>query len=305
MEIFFSKIKELRPLLSDSSCKTYGNILKNVFYDLNPKETPADYTFFLNNIDRVLEHLANTKPSIRKTYLSGLVVISQEDIEVQKRYRELMMKDSAEHTAFQKTHKMSEKERENWITWKEVEETLDKLKKQFNYVLKEKNPSKEELYNLQKVVILSCYVLIPPRRSLDYTCMKSSNSNFDPEKDNYYLKGNFFFNNYKTSKYLGLQFQKVGKTLETLLKKWMNLHNSEFLFTEIDGKPFNSGTWTKVLNSIFKKNISVNQLRHIYITEKCHPMIEKLKETALSMGHSTTMQEQYVKIVDEMLTETN
>jgi len=297
METFYNKIQQLRPLLSASSTKTYSNILKNVFYDLNSKETPLDFMFFINNQDRILEHLKNTKPSIRKTYLSALVVISQENLEVQKHYRTMMMSDSAEHAAFQKTHKMSDKERENWITWNEVEGTLDKLKKMYNYVLKEKNPTKDELYNLQKIVILSCYVLIPPRRSLDYTCMKSSN--FDPEKDNYYLKGNFFFNNYKTSKYLGLQFQKVGKTLETILKKWINIHNSEFLFTDLEGKPFNSGTWTKVLNSIFKKNISVNQLRHIYITEKCNPMIEKLKETASAMGHSTNIQEQYVKIVDE------
>ena len=108
MEIFFSKIKELRPSLSDSSCKTYGNILKNVFYDLNTKETPADYKYFIDNIERVLEYLINTKTSVRKTYLSALIVISQENLDIQKKYRELMKKDSTEHRALRKTLKMSE-----------------------------------------------------------------------------------------------------------------------------------------------------------------------------------------------------
>ena len=69
----------------------------------------------------------------------------------------------------------------------------------------------------------------------------------------------------------------------------------------MDGKPFDGGGWTKVLNSIFKKNISVNQLRHIYITEKCNPMIVKLQETANDMAHSTNMQQQYVKIIEPII----
>ena len=300
MDSFTAKIKELRPALATSSIKTYNNILKNIFYDLNNKDVETNYIYFIENIDAILFHLDKIKPSIRKTYLSALVVISQENIEIQRRYRELMMKDSSEYNAIQKTHIMTDSQKENWISWKEVEDTLGKLKKQYNYLFKEKNPSKEDLYNLQKYIILSVYVLIPPRRALDYTCMKTC-LKFDTKTDNYYLKGNFFFNNYKTSKFLGLQYIKVPKQLETLLKNWISLHNNEYLFTQMDGKPFDGGGWTKVLNSIFKKNISVNQLRHIYITEKCNPMIVKLQETANDMAHSTNMQQQYVKIIEPII----
>jgi hypothetical protein len=41
--------------------------------------------------------------------------------------------------------------------------------------------------------------------------------------------------------------------------------------------------------------ISVNMLRHIYISEKSAPLIDKLKETAEAMAHSTGMQGLYVK----------
>jgi hypothetical protein len=120
--------------------------------------------------------------------------------------------------------------------------------------------------------------------------------NFDPEKDNYYLKGNLFFNKYKTAKFTGLQAEKCPKALESLLTKWIKFQEGDLMFTDYYGKEFSSSQMTKTLNSIFKpKNISVNQLRHIFITEKCAPLIKKLEETASSMAHTTNMQKLYVK----------
>ena len=44
---------------------------------------------------------------------------------------------------------------------------------------------------------------VVPRRSMDYTELKIRN--YNPHTDNYYKKGKFYFNVYKTSKDYGLQ----------------------------------------------------------------------------------------------------
>jgi hypothetical protein len=68
------------------------------------------------------------------------------------------------------------------------------------------------------------------------------------------------------------------------------------LFANSDDKEIAGSGMTKILNNIFKpKLISVNMLRHIYITEKSAPLIDKLKEIAEAMAHSTGMQGLYVK----------
>jgi hypothetical protein len=67
------------------------------------------------------------------------------------------------------------------------------------------------------------------------------------------------------------------------------------MFQNYYGKELTSAEITKTLNSIFKKQIGVNQLRHIYITEKSAPLMKELEDTAIAMGHSTAQAKLYVK----------
>jgi hypothetical protein len=116
------------------------------------------------------------------------------------------------------------------------------------------------------------------------------------DKDNYYEKGTFHFRQYKTAKFLGLQIEKVPLTLSALLRKWISFSDkSDYLFFDYYGKAFTSSGLTKVLNSIFGKNISVNMLRHIYISEKSAPLMKELEKTAEEMGHSSAQAKLYVK----------
>jgi len=281
-------IKEQRPKLSESSVKTYSNILRNLYRDL--WKTEFHYKPLIKEQEVVLDHLKNVKFSIRKTILSALVCIS--DGVVQNKYRKLMIEDASRYNALQRENKMTDIQKENWVKWKEILETLDKLKTKYYYIFKEKKVSPEDRLNLQKYIILSCYTSIPPRRSQDFCLMKMKDYT---EKDNYYSKGKFYFKIYKTAKFSGEQVEKVPKSLEILLRKWNTLHDSPYLFTDYYNQPLTSSGMTKILNSVFDKNISVNQLRHIYITEKMGPMIEELKNTAEAMGHSVNQQKLYVK----------
>ncbi len=290
MEDCIKHIKSCRPNLSESSIKTYCNVLRNLYRDIWTED--FDYTKFIKEQPKVLKQLENVKFNVRKTILSALVVISEKKI--QQTYRDMMVADAHQYNALQKTNKMTDAQRENWMSWEQIEEYLAKLKSKFYYIFKEAKPTKEEILNLQKYVILACYVLMPPRRCQDYAEMKTKA--FDVNKDNFYSKGHFFFNKYKTAKFSGKQIEKLPKAFEMLLSKWVKFHDNEYLFTDYYDKPLTSSGMTKILNSIFKpRNISVNQLRHIYITEKSAPLMKQLEDTAKAMGHSTEQAKLYVK----------
>ena len=290
MEKCIKHIKETRPHLSDSSIRTYTNILKNIYRDLQG-DKEFDYHYFTDEHTKVMEHLEKVKFNVRKTMLSALVAIS--DGAVQNAYRNQMIADAHQYNALQKQNTMTDSQRENWISWKEIEEVLEKLKKKTEYIWKEAKPSREEMLHLQKYIILCCYVLLPPRRAMDFCKMKVKN--FDKAKDNFYEKSHFYFRQYKTAKFTGLQIEKVSKVMEMLMRKWIPFHDEDLLFSDYMGEEITSSGMTKILNSIFAKNISVNQLRHIYITEKSAPLMKQLEETAQAMGHSTEQAKLYVK----------
>jgi len=290
MEDCAKHIKHCRPKLSESSTKTYCNILRNLYRDL--WDTEFHYEPLIKEQEKVMKHLEGVKYNVRKTILSALVAIS--DGKVQAKYRDLMIEDARKYNSLQKENKMTDVQKENWITWKEVEEHVANLKKKFYYVFKESKPTRDDILNLQKYVMACCYTMIPPRRSMDFTKMMCRS--YDKTKDNFYEKGTFVFHQYKTAKFSGMQMEKVPQTLKSLLDKWIKFIDNDHLFSDYYGKELTSAGISKILNSCFgKKQISVNQLRHIYITEKSAPLMKELEKTAEAMGHSTSTQKLYVK----------
>jgi len=272
--------------------KTYANILSNLHKVLFKKD--LEVSNFIKYQDLIMEHLDSIKYNVRKTILSALVCISEGKANVQKKYRDQMLKDANVYNAEQKTNTMTAEQKESWIDWDSVIEHMNKLKKKYFYVFKESKPCTADILNLQKYVILSCYVLIPPRRCLAYCEMKCKG--FDREKDNFFDKGSFTFQIYKTAKFLGKQVEKLPMTLASLIRKWISFRPEQtFLFVDHSGNKLTSNGMTKILNSIFGKNVSVNQLRHTYITEKMGPLIKKLEDVADDMGHSPSQQKLYVK----------
>lgn len=288
-------IKTNRPKLSESSIKTYVNCLKNLFKDVFPSKE-FDFNMFFTDYDKVLDHLKKIKFNVRKTILSALVVVSQNKEKIVNAYRAQMMEDAEKYNAIEKENKMTDTQKEAWISWAEILEILEKLKNKYYYILKLKDPSKEDLLDLQKYVILSVYTQIPPRRSQDYCLMKTGK--FNALEDNYYYKGEFVFRKFKTAKFVpgGVQSEKVPKSLQSLLNKWVKIHKQDYLFTDYYGKPLTSSGMSKILNGIFKKNISVNMLRHIYITDNLGDQIKDLEKKAEQMGHTPAQQKLYIKL---------
>jgi len=284
------KIRHNRPNLGASSVKTYVSILSNLHKNL--KASNEDLDWFSKEEKDIMEFLSEKPAQTRKSVLSALFVLTGNDA-----YRELMLKDCNVVNQQYKEQKKSTKETENWISTEQIEEIyhglLDKVNAMFKRNLVSDYPT---IMSFWLVALLGGVAGIPPRRSMDYGQMKIRN--YDIKTDNYYKAGKFYFNRYKTADKYGLQSIDIPKDLQLLLKKWikMNSENDYLLFSS-NKQPLSSPQINRILNKVFDKHISVDMLRHIYLTHKYKdvPALADMEKTAQEMGHSTAQAMLYVK----------
>jgi len=291
-------LKNKRPNLSAGSLATYKSILSNLYSRLNNGEKKdIDVSFFSRNYKEILDHLKDVDPVKRKTTLSALVVVCDDD--VCKYYREPMMEDIKHAKSISIEQKMTEKQATNWITQEQVREKFDSLYDALKVKLTQKKIEPKTLTDFSDLLLLALTsgIYIPPRRSLDWTEMKVKG--YDKKKDNYIMKGKFYFNRYKTDQTYGLEVIDIPAELQTLLKKYISYlpSSQEYLFVNNKGAKINSVKVALTLNKIFGKNVSINALRHSYITEKYKgiPALKDMMLTAQRMGHSLEMALEYIK----------
>ena len=300
-------IKKNRPHLKANSIATYRNAIKKVYKLCDfPSGVDATYSLLYTNPKKVVETLKSLPANIRKTYYAALVVYcGDKDKSALKTYSSEMRDDITAYTKEQATNRKSEQQKANWLTWEEVLQIVETLRKKVIPLWKETSLTKAEYNLLQSYILISCYTMIPPRRASDYINLKYRN---DSELDNFYnaKKGQLLFRIYKTAKVYGTQDEVVPKPLKTLLNKWItkkatlsaplsDVSKSDYLFNTPAGKQFSNTDITNTLNYLFDKKISVSMLRHIYITDKLSPKIDELKSIAGDMGHSVAQQALYVK----------
>ena len=196
----------------------------------------------------------------------------------------------------------TEKEEENWVSLP----VLKKLAKQ-----------KAGEFNIQDRLLIACYTLMPPVR-LDLNDVVIVRTDFIDEttgrpvgiteKQNYiriYKKAGKFYtelvlNSYKTDKTYGEFRERLPKPITDLI---MELPvNQTHLFQKKGGGPFSSAeTFGVYLRSVFKKltekNISVDLLRHIYLTDfrKNEKTEETKQKVAKKMMNSVKEQTEYLR----------
>jgi len=290
-------LKKNRPNLGETSINTYSSIIKNLYKKLTQKDDYDNATnYFENNVDAVLEFLKDIPSSRRKTTLASVVVFLG-DTKV-KQYRDLMIKDATIYNNSMKEQKKNGKETKNWITEDEIHKKYTNMEKDIRHLWNKKDLTNTEMNRLMDYVILSLYIRIPPRRLMDY--IKFKVRNIDEEKDNFMKKQQFIFNQYKTEKYYGKQEIPITIQLKNIIQRWSKKHDNDYLIFDIKtGNQFTAPKLTQRLNSIFdNKKISVNMLRHIFITEnvlKDMPKLLELQAIATNMGHSIGQQALYKK----------
>jgi len=100
---------------------------------------------------------------------------------------------------------------------------------------------------------------IPPRRN-EYGTIKLKY--FNETADNYLINNKIVFNTYKTSAKYGQQTVTIPPKLMTVVKKWLKINKTDYLFTT-NNKELNSSQTSRKLHKIFGLIIGANELRSI------------------------------------------
>ena len=288
------------------------------------KATEGDGEFknldFLKDTKEIKEFLSSLKLSTQKNYLASIIVsldamnTKGKYDDLIKEYREILDDTHNKYVEDYENGEKSESQKKNWASMID----LKKVMAMYLRDIKERELFSKEELNKKQMALMQKWVIAnlflneenPPTR-LDYSPMeiisKGEYDKLDEEerKENNYLvvlsrNNKFFsFNEYKTSGKYGENQVKVGKKLNSVLNIWLKYNKTDSLLLNSQGKPMSANGLGKEIKKVFEptgKNISVNMLRHIFISEK-YPK-EKLDEKsqdAKKMGHSVDMQEKYSK----------
>jgi len=190
----------------------------------------------------------------------------------------------------------SEREADNWLSFAEVKAVFEREYSIYKLLL-ESNVPVIDITDLSNFILLavSSGVFIPPRRSQDWTEMRIRNYT---REDNYYEKGKFYFNKYKTADTYGRQVVLLPKELNKIIKQYIKKNPNDYLIVNHSGGKLNESGVAPRLNKIFDgKKISTTMLRHIYLSEfhKDTPSLKQMEQVAHDMGHSVSMGLGYVK----------
>jgi hypothetical protein len=292
---FESIIKLNRPNVSLSSIKTYLSSIKSVSKAIDKPLSSVDD--IIKHDDEIFKYLASQKLNVRKTKLSAFIVAldkgkdkNDEDTDkVLVKYRKQIAEDGAANEDRENKQELTESQKESYISWTEVLKIYANLKTEAEPLFKLDRVNLSQFKKLQNYVLMSLYVLIAPRRSLDYSAFKIRNAK--PSEDNHMvLKGNkakFVFNKYKNSSRLGVQSIDIPASLKTIIQKWTKKNPYDWLIVNGKGNQVTQSKINEMLNDIFGKRIGSSMLRHIYLTHKYGAVdLNELKETTEAMGSS-------------------
>lgn len=291
--------------IAESTATEYITQLKRLNEDLSFANLG-----FLKKREAIMTKVGTYAESTQKSVLASIVsVLSLEKDKptykaIYNFYYERMMEASKRAKDAEASGERTEKQDANWITWDEVMKRHNELAEAVAGIAKGKMLTTANWNALLSYVILSLYVLLPPRRNQDYQdlyIVKKWDENMSKEKNYYDMTAHkFIFNKFKTAKTHGVQEVTLddNKALQDVLALYIKLHPSKgkgemrFL-VNADGSALGSvNSITRILNKIFGKHIGSSMLRHIYITHKYGDTKQEMEKDAVAMGHSVAEQQQ-------------
>ena len=286
-------IKSKRPKLTDSSINTYASILRNVYKKVFSGDTSDMDMKKFDQTDKVIDFLKDVPSNKRKTILSALVIITDD-----KKYRDLMMSDIKVYDDDTSKQEKTEGQKENWVDVEAVKAVVEKLRKDAELLYKKETLTMNDLQQIQNYVIicLASGLYTPPRRSKDLVDWKIKN--IDKEKDNYLDKWTIHYNSYKTAKTYGEQTVNIPTVLKGILNKWIKINPTDWLIFDNNKNQLSAVKLNQRLNKLFGKKVSINLLRHSFLTDKYSDTIKLNKDianTMQAMGSSSGMLNVYVK----------
>lgn len=195
------------------------------------------------------------------------------------------------------SNKMTPRQRANNVTWEDILSALDKI---------ERTDALSDHH-----LILAMYTLMPPRRQMDYSKViiitddnktqypSNSLDSLDAFIDLTHQKPFIQVNRFKTAKYMAPWKKKLPIRLLRIIVASLKAEPRLHLFEQQNGIPYNNvNSFTqktnRVLKQIFKKDVTVNTLRHAFATHIYQTDKSKQPEVAYDMGHSIDMHKTYV-----------
>lgn len=284
---FKQEIKEelvsKRPNLTEKSLTAYVSTLSNLPKKIAGGENELSY---FKKVDKIIEYLQFVPFNKRKSILVPLFILTGE-----KEYQDLMNTDIKEYNVDQLKQEKSEDQSENWLSWNEILEIYKKMGTQVASLYKVEDKKKNVIDDIERYVLLSFFILMKPRRAMDYSMME-----FMGDGNVIDLKNKTAtYRIYKTAKNYGAQTFPIPDALIKIIKKWRTINKSNKLLPNGN----TSSQITTMLNASFKpKKVSVNMLRHAFLTHYYNgkmPSLEDMTETAKEMGHSVEQALKYIK----------
>jgi integrase len=279
--------------LSESSIKLY---IRNI-EKLND-DKPLKNLSFLKNKENILSKLDSYSENTKRNYLisiSSVIQSTGKNKKLQEEYYSLVKKKNQDLSLKTPIAIKSEKQKENWLTQKEVLEILKKLNEKVNSFKNNNSLNEEQYETLLQYLVLSIFTLIPPRRNKDYQIMVIEDDwGEDLTKDLNYLdlkNKRFIYNNYKTKKNYGIIYQYLPKELLEIINIYLKFKKEsvrdEFLVDYKGNALVKPMDLIKVFYKLFyPKKISSSLLRHIYLTSKYKDILKEMKEDSKAMSHS-------------------
>ncbi len=298
-------IEKNRPLLGANTMRTYMASIRRIQITVSCDADTIES--LIKNAQQIVDETGEVMtPMVRKSKLSVLIAIlddkhndhSDELDKSLKIYRKAMTDDANKVNKREISQELSEKQKENLISQDEVMKIYNQVKSQAVPLTKMNKLNRKQFETIQNYVLLSLYVLIPPRRSMDYAMFKIRNFNEGQDsEDNYMVNYNknkrkglatFVFNSYKNSKRLGRQVvDSIPKDLEKIIEMWKQFNKTDYLLINNQGKAVSQSKIANWLNDIFQAPISTSMLRHIYLTNKYKGVdLQDLTDTAHAMGQT-------------------
>jgi integrase len=298
--------------LAQSSIKLYLRNLEK----LNDNE-PLKNLNFLKDPAVIQEKLTKYKENTKRGYLISICSVLSLDKSTKAKqklyddYFRLMMDKNKELKAEERENVKTDTQKENWLEWKEVEEKFDELEKKVASFKDQKTLNEHQYNTLLQYVVLSLYVLFPPRRNEFQKVMVAKSATEKSPTDTNWLdldRTRFIFNKYKTSKKEGQKVIDMPDGFVRVLSRYMKFHpitkgkkitnkTDPFPFlVHYDGSPLDKvNSITRILNKVFGKKAGSSMLRHSYLSSKYGEVQEEQKKDAEAMSHSTAQQKDYIK----------
>jgi hypothetical protein len=293
MEQLKQVIMTNRPSISQTSLRTYLSTLKGIH-----KHVFGDKEIVLEDFheaDKIIDSYQDLEPSKRKSKMNALYILTSLQI-----YHEHMMDDLDAHKVKVDTREPTEKQKENCITKKDIDDKLFEMEDKINGWFKAKDFAK-----IQDYLILVLYggTYIAPRRALDFTEFKTKNANKDT--DNFFklthtnnkMMMTLYFNNFKT-KQRGQDAVQVPSELMNILLRWKRINPTDYLLFDSRRQKLDAVKLNQRIEKIFGRKVGVNGFRHCYMTSKYGHLIEQeknMEEDFKAMGSSIQMKNVYVQ----------